>query len=99
MGVFVTAQVLAARCGCSEKTVLAHVRQMEREGHHVRARIGRPVQINYNAFMAWAFPGWKEEGDTWSSNSADCDAETYPCRFANYQEEKAVISQLKKGTA
>ena len=95
---WVTAKMLAAEIGCSEKTIQAHARQMERDGHPVKSKIGRPAQYNREAFLRDVFPGW-EEGETWSSNSADCDAETYPCRFANYQEEKAVISQLKKGTA
>lgn len=59
---FVTAQMIASEIGCSPKTVLANVRVMEREGYQVKAKIGRPVLINRELFMQWAFPGW-EEGD------------------------------------
>lgn len=59
---YVTARMLSAEIGVSEKTIMAHVRQMEREGYMVRATIGRPVKINRERFMRKVFPGW-EEGD------------------------------------
>ena len=59
---YVTARMLSAEIGVSEKTIMAHVRQMEREGIKVKATIGRPVKINRERFMRKVFPGW-EEGD------------------------------------
>ena len=60
---FCTAQMIASEIGCSPKTVLANVRVMEREGYHVRARIGKPALINRELFLSWAFPGWREEDE------------------------------------
>ena len=57
---YVTARTLAAEIGVSEKTILAHVRQMERDGIKVKSRIGRPTQINRTIFMRELFPGWEE---------------------------------------
>jgi len=59
---YVTAKMLAAECHVSEKTILQHANQMEREGIKVKSRIGRPTQINRELFMRWAFPGWRDEG-------------------------------------
>ena len=59
---YVTAKMLAAECHVTEKTILLHANQMERDGIKVKSRIGRPTQINRELFMQWAFPGW-EEGD------------------------------------
>jgi biotin operon repressor len=58
---FVTARVLAAECGVSEKTILQHAAQMERDGYMVKSKIGRPVQINREKFLSRCFPGWREE--------------------------------------
>ena len=60
---FCTAQMLAAECGVSTRTILAKAAEMEREGIRVKSRIGRPVQINRSVFMREMFPGWKEEED------------------------------------
>ena len=61
---FVTARTIAAEVGCSPKTVLANVRVMERVGYQVKAKIGRPVLINRELFMKWAFPGWREDNES-----------------------------------
>ena len=58
---FCTAQMLAAECGVSARTILAKAAEMEREGIKVKSRIGRPVQINRSVFMREMFPGWREE--------------------------------------
>ena len=59
---YVTAKMLAAECHVSEKTILLHANQMERDGYMVKSKIGRPVMINRERFMRKVFPGW-EEGD------------------------------------
>lgn len=58
---FVTAKVLAAECGVTEKTIMCYVRKMERDGYKVRAQIGKPAQINRERFMKALFPGWEDE--------------------------------------
>lgn len=70
MALFVTAATIAAEIGIQPRTVLQHARALERSGVPVIARIGRPTQINRAVFMREMFPGWREEGETWS-NSAD----------------------------
>ena len=60
---YVTAKMLAAECHVTEKTILQHANQMEREGIKVKSRIGRPTQINRELFMRWAFPGWREDDE------------------------------------
>lgn len=60
---WVTAKVLAEEIGCTEETVRAHARTMERQGYPVKAKIGRPAQFNREAFLRYVFPGWKEEGE------------------------------------
>ena len=60
---FVTAQMLAAECGVTEKTIMAHVRKMERSGYPVRAQIGRPTQINRERFMKALYPGWRDDNE------------------------------------
>lgn len=59
---FVTALMLSKEIGCSPKTILAHVRVMEREGYQVRAKIGRPAKINRSMFMRWVYgDSWRDE--------------------------------------
>lgn len=59
---FCSAKMIAQEIGCTPRTVMAHVRQMELEGYHIRAKIGRPVQINRTMFMLHVFgPGWEDE--------------------------------------
>lgn len=60
---WVTAKILGAECHVSEKTIMQHANQMEREGIRVKSRIGRPTQINREVFMSWAFPGWRDEDE------------------------------------
>lgn len=57
---YVTAKMLAAECHVSEKTILQHANQMERDGYMVKAKIGRPMRINRESFLRRMFPGWKE---------------------------------------
>lgn len=58
---FVTAQMLSAEIGVSPRTIMDHVRKMEREGYHVRARIGKPAQINRDIFMRYVYgEGWRD---------------------------------------
>ena len=60
---FVSAQILSKECNVSTKTILAKANQMEREGIKVKARIGRPTQLNRTIFMRYMFPGWREEDE------------------------------------
>ena len=60
---YVTAKILAAECHVSEKTILRHANQMERDGYMVKSKIGRPVQINRERFLMRVFPGWREEDE------------------------------------
>ena len=61
---FVTAQMLAHELGVSTKTIMAHVRKIESTGQQVRARIGKPAQINRNVFMRYCFgPDWEGAND------------------------------------
>lgn len=60
---FCSVQMLAAECNVSPKTILAKANQMEREGIKVKARIGRPTQLNRAIFMRYMFPGWREEDE------------------------------------
>ena len=58
---YVTARMLASEIGVSEKTILAHVRQMERDGYRIKAAIGRPIHIHRERFLDAVMPGWREE--------------------------------------
>jgi predicted DNA-binding transcriptional regulator YafY len=60
---YVTAKMLAAECHVSEKTILQHANQMERDGYMVKSRIGRPVQIHRERFMQRCFPGWRDDNE------------------------------------
>ena len=60
---YVTAKMLAAECHVSEKTILQHANQMERDGYMVKAKIGRPVQIHRERFMQRCFPGWRDDNE------------------------------------
>ena len=60
---YVTAKMLAAECHVSEKTILHHANQMERDGYMVKSKIGRPVQINRERFLMRVFPGWRGEDE------------------------------------
>lgn len=52
---FVTAAMLAKEIGCTPRTIADHVRKMERDGYHIRARIGRPAQINREMFLEYVY--------------------------------------------
>lgn len=59
---FVTAQVLANEIGVTPKTILEHVRRFEKQGHHLRAAIGKPAQINRERFLYLVYgDGWREK--------------------------------------
>lgn len=59
---FVTAQVLAHEIGVTPKTILEHVRRFEKQGHHLRATIGKPAQINRERFLYLVYgDGWREK--------------------------------------
>ena len=60
---FVTAAMIAAEVGVTPRTIMDHVRKMEREGYHVRARIGRPVQINREMFLRYCYGPELEEAN------------------------------------
>ena len=57
---WVSAQMLSAEIGCTTRTILCHVRQMEQDGFQVKSRVGRPIRINRERFLMRMFPGWKE---------------------------------------
>lgn len=62
---FVTAAMLATELGVSTKTIMAHVRKIESTGQQVRARIGKPAQINRSMFMAYVYgPDWEGANDS-----------------------------------
>lgn len=66
---FVTAAMIAAEVGVTPRTIMDHVRKMEREGYHVRAKIGRPVQINRELFMRYVYGNeWGNEYGEQSEN-------------------------------
>lgn len=59
---WVTAKVLAVELGVSSKTIMEHVRKIESTGQQVRARIGKPAQINRDIFLEYVYgPGWRFE--------------------------------------
>lgn len=41
---WVSARALAMECKVSERTIRAHVNQMEQDGYMVRSKIGRPIR-------------------------------------------------------
>lgn len=57
---WVSARALAMECKVSERTIRAHVNQMEQDGFQVKSRVGRPIRINRERFLMRMFPGWKE---------------------------------------
>lgn len=58
---FVTAAMLAAEIGVTPRTIMDHVRKMEREGYHIRAKIGKPAQINRELFFRYVYgPEWED---------------------------------------
>ena len=57
---WVSARALAMECNVSERTIRAHVNQMEQDGYMVRSKIGRPMRINRESFLRRMFPGWTE---------------------------------------
>ncbi len=61
---FVTAAMLAAEIGVTPRTISEHVRAMERSGKYpgIRAKIGRPRQIERETFLAYCYgPKWREQ--------------------------------------
>lgn len=59
---WVTATMIAKEIGVSPRTIMDHVRKMEKEGYHVKAKIGRPAQINRDIFMSYVYgSGWGDK--------------------------------------
>ena len=58
---FVTAQMLAHEIGVTPKTILEHVRKFEKQGHHLRAAIGKPARIDRDRFLFLVYgEGWRD---------------------------------------
>ena len=59
---YVTAKMISAEIGCSERTVMDHVRKIERQGLQIRAKIGRPAQIHRERFLFYVYgESWREQ--------------------------------------
>lgn len=58
---WVTARMLSAELGVSERTILTHCQKIEKSGIQVRTKVGKPARICREIFLRYHYgPAWRE---------------------------------------